>query len=101
MAALPPYHATTAPVTAAQLGPSWHAGCPVGPAQLRRLFVSYVGCTTPEATISGQTKTGYVATRFSETGNTFTNTREAGGVIRHCDVPPGNDRGGCGPGDSW
>ena len=43
MAALPPYHATIAPVTAAQLGPSWHAGCPVGPSQLRRLFVSYVG----------------------------------------------------------
>jgi hypothetical protein len=43
MAALPPYHATIAPVSAAQLGPSWHAGCPVGPPQLRRLFVSYVG----------------------------------------------------------
>jgi hypothetical protein len=43
MAALPPYHATIAPVTAAQLGPSWHAGCPVGPDRLRRLFVSYVG----------------------------------------------------------
>jgi hypothetical protein len=43
MAALPPYHATVARVTAAQLGTSWHAGCPVGPSQLRRLFVSYVG----------------------------------------------------------
>ena len=43
MPALPPFHATTAPVTAAQLGRSWRAGCPVGPAQLRRLFVSYVG----------------------------------------------------------
>ena len=43
MAALPPFHATIAPVTAAQLGPSWHAGCPVGPSELRRLFVSYVG----------------------------------------------------------
>jgi hypothetical protein len=43
MAALPPYHATTAPVTAVQLGPSWHAGCPVGPSQLRSLFISYVG----------------------------------------------------------
>jgi hypothetical protein len=41
--ALPPFHATTAPVTAAQLGRSWRAGCPVGPPQLRRLFVSYVG----------------------------------------------------------
>ena len=43
MAALPPYHATIAPVTAAQLGRSWHPGCPVGPSQLRGLFVSYVG----------------------------------------------------------
>jgi len=43
MPALPAYHATVARVTAAQLGRSWHAGCPVGPAQLRRVFVSYVG----------------------------------------------------------
>jgi hypothetical protein len=43
MAALPPFHAAVAPVTAAQLGASWHAGCPVGPPSLRRLFVSYVG----------------------------------------------------------
>jgi hypothetical protein len=43
MAALPPYNATIAPVTAAQLGPSWHAGCPVGPSGLRAVTVSYVG----------------------------------------------------------
>lgn len=43
MAALPPYHATIGPVTAAQLGASWHAGCPVGPPQLRRVLLSYVG----------------------------------------------------------
>jgi hypothetical protein len=43
MAALPPFHAAVAPVTAAELGPSWHTGCPVGPAGLRRLSVSYVG----------------------------------------------------------
>jgi hypothetical protein len=42
MAALPPFHAAVAPVTAAELGPSWHAGCPVGPAGLRTLSVSYV-----------------------------------------------------------
>jgi hypothetical protein len=30
-------------VTAAQLGGSWHPGCPVGPAQLRLLTVSYWG----------------------------------------------------------
>ena len=43
MAALPPFQASVAPVTAAQLGRSWHPGCPVGPAQLRRLSVSFVG----------------------------------------------------------
>jgi hypothetical protein len=43
MAALPPFHAAVAPVSAAQLGASWHEGCPVGPAGLRRLHVSYVG----------------------------------------------------------
>lgn len=43
MAALPPFHASIAPVTAAELGKSWHAGCPVGPAQLRNVTVSYVG----------------------------------------------------------
>ena len=43
MAALPPYHAHATTVTAAQLGASWHAGCPVGPAELRTVSVSYVG----------------------------------------------------------
>lgn len=43
MAALPPYHASVAHVTAAQLGRSWRPGCPVGPSELRRVFVSYVG----------------------------------------------------------
>ena len=43
MAALPPFSATVAPVTAGQLGRSWRPGCPVGPASLRRVFVSYVG----------------------------------------------------------
>jgi hypothetical protein len=41
--ALPPYHAYVTTVTAAQLGASWHAGCPVGPAQLRNVVVEYVG----------------------------------------------------------
>jgi hypothetical protein len=41
--ALPPFDAAVAPVTAAQLGASWHAGCPVGPVELRRVLVSYVG----------------------------------------------------------
>jgi hypothetical protein len=43
MAGLPPFHASVAPVTAIQLGRSWHPGCPVGPAQLRRLSVTFVG----------------------------------------------------------
>jgi D-alanyl-D-alanine carboxypeptidase len=43
MAALPPFHASVAPVSSVQLGRSWHPGCPVGPAGLRRLHVSFVG----------------------------------------------------------
>jgi hypothetical protein len=43
MAALPPFQASIAPVTAAELGKSWHRGCPVGPSQLRNVTVSYVG----------------------------------------------------------
>ncbi len=43
MAALPPFQASVAPVTAQQLGRSWHPGCPVGPSSLRRLRVSFVG----------------------------------------------------------
>jgi hypothetical protein len=43
MAALPPFHASVAPVTAAQLGASWRPGCPVGPEQLRLVRVSFVG----------------------------------------------------------
>jgi hypothetical protein len=39
----PPFQATSRPVTAAELGASWHAGCPVGPAELRTLHVSFVG----------------------------------------------------------
>ena len=39
----PPFVAQASPVTAAQLGASWHAGCPVGPADLRRLRLSYWG----------------------------------------------------------
>jgi hypothetical protein len=43
MAALPPFHVVTKPVTVAQLGRSWRPGCPVGPAKLRTVRVSYVG----------------------------------------------------------
>jgi hypothetical protein len=42
-AALPPFRAASAPVTAAMLGKSWRPGCPVGPSQLRRVYVTYLG----------------------------------------------------------
>ncbi len=43
VAALPPFQASVAPVSATELGRSWHPGCPVGPSGLRSLRVSYVG----------------------------------------------------------
>jgi len=43
MAALPPFHAAAGPVTAAQLGKSWRPGCPVGPASLRRVHLTFDG----------------------------------------------------------
>ena len=43
MAALPPFQASVSPVTAAELGRSWHPGCPVSPRDLRLVHVSYVG----------------------------------------------------------
>jgi len=43
MTALPPFVAAVRPVAAVELGRSWHPGCPVAPAGLRRVLVSYVG----------------------------------------------------------
>ena len=43
VAALPAYVAHVEPVTAAQLGRSWHQGCPVAPSQLARIRLRYVG----------------------------------------------------------
>jgi hypothetical protein len=43
MVAVPPFVAHVQPVTAAELGRSWHPGCPVGPSQLRLVRLSYVG----------------------------------------------------------
>ena len=40
---VPPFGHALAPVTAAQLPYSWHRGCPVAPAQLRHLRLSYWG----------------------------------------------------------
>jgi hypothetical protein len=39
----PPFSHTVSPVTRAQLPHSWHAGCPVGPSQLRRVHLVYWG----------------------------------------------------------
>ena len=39
----PPFSHTVSPVTRAQLPHSWHAGCPVGPSQLRRVRLVYWG----------------------------------------------------------
>jgi hypothetical protein len=42
-ATLPPFVARVERVTAADLRYSWHSGCPVGPSQLRRVRLSFVG----------------------------------------------------------
>jgi hypothetical protein len=39
----PPFVAKTERVTTSDLRWSWHAGCPVGPSQLRRIRLRYVG----------------------------------------------------------
>jgi len=36
-------HASVAPVSRSELGASWHRGCPVAPAELRRVTVPYWG----------------------------------------------------------
>ena len=40
---MPPFVARVEHVTAGQLRYSWHRGCPVGPSQLRRVRLRYVG----------------------------------------------------------
>ncbi|HEY1370200.1 MAG TPA: M15 family metallopeptidase [Gaiellaceae bacterium] len=40
---LPPFAPNVLPVTQAQLGASYHAGCPVGPSQLRLVRMGYWG----------------------------------------------------------
>jgi hypothetical protein len=63
--ALPPFHAHVRPVTAAQLGASWHEGCPVGPADLRTVTVSYVG-------FDGRAHTGSLVVNRRVTGEVQT-----------------------------
>ena len=43
LALQPPFAHSVSHVTAAQLPYSWHRGCPVAPAQLRRVRLSYWG----------------------------------------------------------
>jgi hypothetical protein len=42
-ATLPPFVARVERVTAVDLPYSWHSGCPVGPSELRRVRLSFVG----------------------------------------------------------
>ena len=65
MAALPPFQASSAPVTVAELGKSWHPGCPVGPSQLRNVTVSYVG-------FDGRAHTGTLVVRGTVAANVRT-----------------------------
>jgi len=43
MVVAPPFFASVQPVTTAELGASWHPGCPVGAADLRTMRISYWG----------------------------------------------------------
>jgi hypothetical protein len=61
MVALPPFSAQVERVTAAQLGESWHAGCPVQPAQLRRVRPLYLG-------FDGRAHTGALVVNTSVVG---------------------------------
>jgi hypothetical protein len=61
----PPFVAKVERVTAAQLPYSWHPGCPVGPAQLRRIRLRYMG-------FDGR----------AHTGQLIVNARVTGDVIR-------------------
>jgi hypothetical protein len=62
---LPPFRAAIERVTAAQLPHSWHPGCPVGPAELRRVRLRYVG-------FDGR----------AHTGQLIVNRRVSGDVVR-------------------
>lgn len=57
-----PFSATVSPVTASQLRWSYRAGCPVGPAQLRRVRLRYWG-------FDGRSHTGALVVNESVTGS--------------------------------
>lgn len=62
---------------------------------------TYVGCTTTPAAISGQSDTGYVATKVAASGITYKIVRSDTGYAHSCLVPAGHDRGGCASDGSW
>jgi len=57
---VPTFAASTQPVIAADLGASWHEGCPVGPDQLRRVTLTYWG-------FDGQVHTGALVVHMDVT----------------------------------
>ncbi len=61
---------------------------------------TYKNCDTAPATISGQSDTGYVATKQSKSGNVFVITRTADGYARTCSTTNGTTDGGC-KGGTW
>ena len=62
LAIQPPFAHSVTPVTRAELPHSWRPGCPVAPAQLRRLRVSYWG-------FDGRAHTGTLIVHSSVTGD--------------------------------
>jgi D-alanyl-D-alanine carboxypeptidase-like protein len=62
LALQPPFAHSVSHVTAAQLPYSWHRGCPVAPAQLRRVRLSYWG-------FDGRAHTGALVVNASAVGD--------------------------------
>jgi D-alanyl-D-alanine carboxypeptidase len=62
LALQPPFAHSVSRVTAAQLPYSWHRGCPVAPAQLRRVRLSYWG-------FDGRAHTGALVVNASAVGD--------------------------------
>ena len=62
---------------------------------------TYVGCTSGAVVISGQSQSGYTAAKISSSGNTYRIVRSSTGYERECEVPAGNDRGGCPASGNW
>jgi len=63
----PPFAHSVSRVTAAQLPYSWHRGCPVAPAQLRRVRLAYWG-------FDGRAHTGALVVNVSERSLNHDNT---------------------------